>query len=129
MDEMGDIMDKPYLREFLFVSSHFYLKNIVFQHGPGRQQGGAWQMLRDIVFFLDWGGDNKNKPYLHEFLFVFIYFYLKNIVFMCKKKAWVDNRMAFDGCGAMLWFYGLKGWQHGQTISLWVPIRFFSFLS
>ena len=34
---------------------------------------------------------------------------LKNIVFMCRNTAQVDDSLAFDGCCAILRFYGLRG--------------------
>jgi len=45
--------------------------------------------------------DDKDKLYLSEFLFVSFRSYLKTIVFMCRKKAKLDESPAFPGCGAV----------------------------
>ena len=42
-------------------------------------------------------GVGKDKRYLCEFLFVSFRIYLKNIVFMCRNTAQVDDSLAFDG--------------------------------
>ena len=62
-----------------------------------------------ILRFYELRGVGKDKQYLCEFLFVSFRIYLKNIAFMCRNKAQVDDSLAFDGCCAILRFYRLRG--------------------
>ena len=68
--------------------------------------------LTDVVRCCDFMGemgDNMDKPYLREFLFVSSRFYLKNIVFLSKSMARVDDRVALDRCCVILCFFWIEG--------------------
>ena len=111
MGWVGIEKDNLYLHELLFVSSHFYLKNIIFgcRNKAQVDDSLAFDGCCAILRLYGLRGVGKDKRYLCEFLFVSFHIYLKNIIFMCRNTAQVDDSLAFDGCCVILWFYGLRG--------------------
>ena len=103
--------DNLYLHELSSVSSHFYLKNIIFGCRNKAQVDNslAFNGCCAILQFYGLRDVGKNKRYLCEFLFVSFCIYLKNIVFMCRNTAQVNDSLAFDRCCVILRFYGLRG--------------------
>ena len=108
---VGIEKDNLYLHELSFVSSRFYLKNIIFgcRNEAQVDDSLAFDGCCAILRFYALRGVGKDKWYLREFLFVSFRIYLKNIVFMCRNTAQVDDSLAFDGCCVILRFYGLRG--------------------
>ena len=56
--------------------------------------------------FMGHGPDEKDISYLSKYWSISFRLYLKKIVFRCGTNDCVDDRLAFDGCGMMLRFYG-----------------------
>jgi hypothetical protein len=54
--------------------------------------------------FMGKGGD-EGKQYLSGFSFLSFYFYLKNVIPMCKQQARTGESLAVCGCGANSGFY------------------------
>ena len=108
------IEKKSYLSMFPFIYFHFYLKSIVFVCRMNAQVDDSLALhgYSAMLWFYKGGKegegegvDENGKPYLSKSSSISLCFYLKIIVFICRRNAWMDNSLAFDIYGMFLSFY------------------------